>query len=160
MEVYIPIILMLIGVIAIVMELFIPSAGIIGVIGLACIVCGVVFAYKDLGVVMGTVFLLGAVICVPLMIALSFKVFPQTYFGKKLILTKSEEKTDGFRAHGNDYQDLIGQEGQSVTFLHPTGIALFNEKKYNVLTSGDFVEKNSNIKVVAIKGNNIIVKKI
>ena len=57
------------------------------------------------------------------------------------------------------YSLLFHQEGKALTILRPSGIALINNKKYNVITGGDFIEKDTPVVVTKIVGSKIIVAK-
>ncbi|MCK5673653.1 MAG: hypothetical protein KAH95_09760, partial [Spirochaetales bacterium] len=70
--------LFFIGLIAIIVEFFVPAAGVIGIIGGGCIIGSVVMAYLDYGILTGSAFLLGALILTPLIIIFYFKIFPKT----------------------------------------------------------------------------------
>ena len=70
-----------------------------------------------------------------------------------LILTSSINQADGAQTH----ELSVNDEGIALTELRPAGSALFFERKYDVLTSGEFIEKNSRIKILKIEGNKIIV---
>ena len=70
-----------------------------------------------------------------------------------LILTSSINESDQASAHELSLND----EGIALPELRPAGSAMFFERKYDVLTSGEFIEKNARIKILKIEGNKIIV---
>ena len=76
------------GVVAIIVELFVPAAGIIGILGFGSIIGGIVTVFVYHGNFLGTVFLSGAVILTPVVLVLYFKHFPKSFMGKWLILKK------------------------------------------------------------------------
>lgn len=78
--------LCLAGLAAIIIEFFVPAAGIIGVLGLASIVGGIVVAYTEYGAVVGSMFVIGAAIATPAVVILYFKIFPKSFVGRWLIL--------------------------------------------------------------------------
>ncbi len=51
-----------------------------------------------------------------------------------------------------------GKIGTAITNLRPTGAALFDGQRINVLTDGEYVTKNSKIKILRIEGNRIFVE--
>ena len=53
----------------------------------------------------------------------------------------------------------IGQEGICQTALRPSGKAMFNNQRYDVVADGDFIDPNTPIRVMAIKGNRIVVQR-
>lgn len=99
--------LCLAGFAAIIIEFFVPAAGIIGIVGLGSIVGGIVIAYREYGTLVGSIFLIGAVIATPGVIAAYFKLFPKSFVGKWLILrsggsddeSRESAESDGAAAH-------------------------------------------------------------
>jgi membrane-bound serine protease (ClpP class) len=156
---WLPVCLVLVGLIAVIVELFVPAAGLVGLLGLGSIIGGVVTAYRDYGVVMGSVMLVSALVLVPLLIILYFKIFPRTFIGRRLILHDTQERERGFASYtAARYEDLLGKEGTAVTVLRPSGSIMIEERKYSVVTGGDFVDAGSRVRVIKVEGSRIIVK--
>lgn len=156
--------LILAGVVAIIIELFVPAAGIIGILGLGSIIGGIVTVYIYHGSLLGSIFLAGAVIATPIAMAAYFKYFPRSFMGRWLILnkdTKEGEDSASEGASGDDgrLRELLGKEGVTTTTLRPAGTALISNRKYSVFTSGEFIDKGLAIKVVRVEGNRILVRK-
>ena len=159
MNIILPIVLLIVGILAFIIEIFVPASGILGAFGLVLIIVSVVMSYIKMGSMTGSIFLIISLISLPTLFALAFKIFPKTFFGKKLILSDSQKKEDGFESNPEEsYKVLEGHEGNALTALRPTGIALIDSKKYNVMSSGEFIEKNALIKVIKVEGNKITVK--
>ncbi|HEV3029325.1 MAG TPA: NfeD family protein [Planctomycetota bacterium] len=59
-----------------------------------------------------------------------------------------------------NYDGLLGKEGQAQTILRPAGIALIEGKKVDVVTAGENVEKGSRVKVTKVEGNRIVVRSV
>ena len=160
MSIWIPIILFIMGVIFLYVELVIPALGIIGGIGIICLVISTIISYSHFGNNIGIIFLIALLIGVPGMVLWGLKIFPKTFFGKKLILNKSERVEDGFTSFSNNYDDLVGKIGVTITKLRPSGLVKIEGTKYSVITSGEMIEENSSIKVAKLEGNSIIVEKV
>ena len=161
MLIWIPVLLFVVGFIALFLELFVPAAGLIGGAGILCMVVGTVFGYHNFGTTIGTLFLAGTLIGTPAMIVIGLKMFPKTFVGKKLILSFSQEKETGFTSYSTErYAGLEGMEGEALTMLRPSGMARFNDKKYSVVTNGELVEKGTAIRVFKVEGSRVVVKPI
>ena len=87
-----PIVLLLLGVLLIFLEIFVPSGGILSVLAACAIVASIVVAFSE-GFVAGTLMLLAATVLVPVAIGLAIKWWPHTPLGK-LILIKRPESED------------------------------------------------------------------
>jgi membrane-bound serine protease (ClpP class) len=109
----------------------------------------------------GTLFLTGTLIGTPAMIVIGLKMFPKTFVGKKLILSFSQEREDGFASYSTErYDGLEGTEGEALTMLRPSGMARFDGKKYSVVTSGELIEKGTAIRVVKVEGSRVVVRSV
>lgn len=151
--------LILIGIAALIMELFLPTAGIIGIIGGGCIIAGITFTYRWFGPLPGTLVLMGSIIAVPLIVFGALKIFPGTFFGKIIILNKQQNSRDGYVSYSSEkYRDLQGKNGIALTSLRPSGMVEINNSKYSVITSGEFIEKDTPVTVLKVEGSKIIVK--
>jgi len=160
MEIWVPILLFIVGFIALFLELFVPALGIIGAAGIACMILGTIFAYRDYGSTVGTVFLTITLMGVPAMIMLGLRVFPRTFVGKRLILGSSMGTDQGYKSYTEEkYSQLSGKEGVALTTLRPSGMVQIDGKKYSVVTSGELIEAKEKIKVVKVEGNRIVVRK-
>ncbi len=160
MEMWIPVLLFVVGFIALFLELFVPAAGIIGAAGIICMIVATVLAYNSLGKIVGSLFLAGVLVGTPAMIMLGLKVFPKSFIGKRLILLRSMEQEYGFTsADVEKYRDLLGKEGITLTMLRPSGMVRINGKKFSVVTSGELIEKDQAVHVIKVEGNRIVVRR-
>lgn len=153
--------LCLAGLTAVIVELFVPAAGIIGIVGFGSMVAGVVLAYSHYGVTVGTAYLIGVVVATPLILALYFKIFPRSIIGRWLILGQSRtQDTDVTVDEPEKEQTLIGSEGTAFTALRPSGTAAIDGRKYSVVTAGEFIEKGEPVVVKHVAGTRIVVRRI
>jgi len=152
--------LALVGIAAMITELFVPAGGIIGLIGLGSIIAAIVRTFQTQGAFVGSIFLVGSFIAVPAIFILYFKFFPRTFFGKRLILSDTQTREAGYSSHtDHPYEELRGKKGISETQLHPVGTILIDGQRYNAVTDGDYIEENANIEVIHTEGNRIVVRK-
>jgi membrane-bound serine protease (ClpP class) len=160
MEIWIPILLFVVGFIALFLELFVPAAGAIGAMGIICMIVATVLSYRSLGKGVGTLFLVGILVGTPAMIMLGLKTFPKSFIGKRLILHQSMDQESGFSSSDvQTYNVLLGREGIVLTTLRPAGMVRIDGKKYSVVTGGEMIQKDEVVKVVKVEGNRIVVKK-
>jgi len=60
----------------------------------------------------------------------------------------------------NDYSKLIGKIGVTESELSPCGIVQIDGEIYDVKTDGESVDEGRGVKVIRIKGKNIIVIRV
>jgi membrane-bound serine protease (ClpP class) len=150
--------LAVIGLAAIIIELFVPAAGLIGIVGIACIIAGISMSFISYGTVIGLLFLLAMLILTPLTIILWFKRFPRSMVGKKLILFNPGEKPGDPPPPLIPDSPLLDLMGTALSDLRPSGSVLIDGKKYSVVTGGEYIPKGRGIRVNSVNGNRIVVR--
>jgi membrane-bound serine protease (ClpP class) len=64
---------------------------------------------------------------------------------------------DGVVAQSAEIKLYVGKEGIAFTDLRPSGIALIEDQRLDVVTEGKYLDKDTKIVVVSVSGNQIIV---
>ncbi len=59
----------------------------------------------------------------------------------------------------NDLGFFVGKDGKARTVLRPAGVGEFEGVKLDVLSDGEFIEKDEPIRVLRVEGNRIVVGK-
>ena len=85
------------------------------------------------------------------------KIRTQNKYLDKIILSTQLKKDKGYIA-ATDRASLLGREGVAVTKLRPSGMIEVDHEKIDAVTSGEFIEKDSRIKIIRVEGRKIIVK--
>ncbi len=162
----IEIIIFIIGVILLLIEIFvIPGFGIFGVLGIIFMIAGLFlgllpsFPTLNMGILSQAIIqLASSFVLAGVVIYLLTKFLPKTQIWNKLILQTNIEAQSGYTSNvGLDH--LIGAEGKSFTVLRPSGTAIINNKRYDVVTAGEYIKKGTTIVVTAIEGSKIVVMK-
>ncbi len=149
-------ILILVGLVLMALEVYIPGfiLGSIGVV-LMLVAAGISWNQYGLG---RTLFVVGIELVGSLATVIaSLKVFPETRVGRKMILAASQANQ---RASLPRPQDLVGREGVAHTVLRPSGTALVDGNRLDVIAESGMIESGRPVKVVAIRGTRIVVREI
>lgn len=146
------------GIGAIIIEFFVPAGGIIGILGAGSLITAVVIAFRSFGEIAGVAVLLAALIITPTLLAVYFRRFPKSFFGRKIILGGEVRKNLSLDAPDRNI-DLLGRTGTTMTALRPAGIVRLGDRQLSVVTSGEFLPPGITVKVVQIEGNRILVTK-
>ena len=156
--IFISLILLGLGVGVIIMELFIPSAGVLGVIATILIVSGVVVAFFK-SMIAGATVLALTVLSLPMLFALLIKVWPNTPIGRRVLIGNfKEQDVLPLSEAYTEYHKLVGQLGVAKTKMLPSGLIVVNDKKYDAVSDGFPIEAGQPIKIIAVKGNRIFVQ--
>ncbi len=151
-------ILFIAGIILLLIEASIPGFGVPGITGILCIVLSLLLSSTN--IIIGTISLFAALTISTLALIAIFKYMPRKRLLKGIILRDEQKVEKGYRTARNEKDKYKDAEGISLTFLRPTGIALLNNERVNVISNGEYIEKDTKIKVINIEGNKIIVKSI
>jgi len=149
--------LLAIGLFFLLTELFIPSAGMLGIAGTVALGLSLYFAFR-MSIAMGVVDVGLIVVLLPLELIFGVKFFPYTPLGKRMLLKPKEQTTAEDRASEKDLSSLAGQEGVTVTYLRPAGVADFGGRRVDVVAEGTFIDANRPVKVDRIDGNRVVVR--
>ena len=150
--------LLAIGLFVVILELFLPSGGVLGVIAGILIVSSIVLGFMD-GLKSGALVLLISVIALPALLGAMVKIWPHTPLGK-LILLKDLKPEDVLpnRSHLQRRASLEGQLGVAKTKMLPSGIVVVNGEKYDAISDGFAIDIGDPIKVVSVRENRIHVQ--
>lgn len=145
------------GILLLVIEMFVPSFGIFGVLGIVSLIFSVIAAAKSIaeGVIALSVGLVGALLF--LWILYKFFGFKATW--GKIILRSEQENKEGY-VSSRDRSHLLGQEGITVTPLRPAGWAKFGDQKEDVVSEGEMIPANTKVKVIHVEGPKVVVRRI
>lgn len=152
------IIALIVGVVLVGAEIFLPG-GVLGVIAGLSLVISVIAAFVSPAFTSNQAIMIafgiGALTIAS--VVMWMKLFPRTRLGGQMThqsnLTDAKSQEPGLEA-------LIGQEGVTLTDLRPSGIAMFGNRRTDVITQGDMVDKGKRISVVDVNANRVIVKPI
>jgi membrane-bound serine protease (ClpP class) len=145
------------GLLCIFAEVFLPG-GVLGILGWLLIGTSVVAAYQLWGFSAPFVLLLvGFVTAGVILYAIAIKLMPNTAIGKLIFLRNTQK---GYNVSVPKEQEMLGKEGVALSFLRPTGFAEIDGMRVNVVTEGEFVDKDARIKVCDLKDNYLVVREI
>ena len=150
-----PLILCLLaGVALMVVEVFVPGFGLPGISGLILTVIGVVITWNNYGAVAGLAATLIALALAGIAISVSIKSAADGKLSRSsLILNEVTPTVDH-----EENEALLGKAGKTVTVLNPVGFAEFDGVRLNVVSEGNYLEKDKPVQVTKVEGNKIIVK--
>ena len=151
---------LVVGLGLIVLEAFMPGFGLPGIAGVILHVVAVVFTWINHGPVaaLGMTVILLSIIAIAISISLRSAANGKLS-RSRIVLNEKESNEAGYRS-SEDMQVFLGKEGVTTTVLRPTGMAEIEGIRLNVESEGDFIPKDSLIKVHRVDGRNVIVRKL
>jgi len=144
------------GLIAIILEIFIPG-GIVGMIGGAAVIASIVLGFSK-SQALGGVLLVTGVVLVPTCVIAAMNIAPKLPFSKKLFLQETLDADKGYVSTEKGLELLLGKEGVVVTDLRPSGMADIEGQRTDVVANGEVIDKGVRVKVVEVEGNRVVVE--
>lgn len=154
-KIILPIILQLLGIAIILAEFVVPSMGLLTAASVGAFGYSIYLVYQIFGMKITAIFICFDVALIPILLWIGAKLL-----AKSPVALKSELSS----ANGNVSQDpefakLVGKEGKVTSILRPAGKAIIEGKRYDVVSTGDYIDKDTPVYVSAVDGNRIVVKK-
>ena len=151
--------LLLVGLVVMVLEVFIPSGGLLGFISIAAIVAAVATAFAEQGVLAGFLMLAITAVAVPATLAVAFHLFPSTPLGRRIMPTPPDPQdllpgADAYR-HA---RELLGQRGRVLSDLLPWGQVQIDGERIEAISRSGPITAGELIEVVAAEGRAVIVR--
>lgn len=143
--------LLVAGAVLMLLETILPGL-IAGILGVLCIIGGVIQAYVVLGAEKGNYVLGGVIVALMFAAFLYVKYFPDSRAGRVFASHSTVGEINAVS------RELLHQSGTAVTTLRPSGTALINGRRVDVVTEGGLIERNTPVRVVAIEGMRVVVR--
>jgi membrane-bound serine protease (ClpP class) len=144
------ILLFALGLSLIVAEIFLVGV-VLGLIGLACVLVSIYFGFERSSAIGWTLVAI-TLASVPVLAFLWVKVI------NRVLAMKFTQA--GYTSAQTEYKDLVGQEGVALTVLRPAGMARFGDKKVDVVSEGEVIDRDSRVRVIEVKGNRVVVRAV
>ncbi|MCA9235340.1 MAG: NfeD family protein [Planctomycetales bacterium] len=148
------ILLLAAGCLLAVLEVFIPSGGIIGFLAALCLIASLVVAFRR-DVTTGLAFITMVVIAVPVAVGLAFKVWPYTPMGKAFL---GELPTEAEVAPDDERRSLVGRTGIAKSLMLPSGSVAIEGRLIDAVSQGAAIEPGTPVVVVEVRANRVLVR--
>ena len=145
--------------ILIVAEIFVPSGGLISIAALACLVGGLMIFFR-LEEVPRWVGIVTALVEIPAVLVVAYKIFPRTSFGKSVTLAPPQRPEGDAVPDTNELKELLGAVGQVISPLRPVGMVDFDGKRLECVAESGYVDKGAQVKVIDVESTQLTVRVI
>jgi membrane-bound serine protease (ClpP class) len=147
------VILLVAGALLILLETVLPGL-IAGIIGFCCIGAGLALAYMRFDLQLANTILAIVMVAGVIGTILYIKYFPDSRMAQVFVSKRAIGEI------GAENPSLLNQTGQALTTLRPSGTAIINGKRVDVVTEGAFIQPGQPIKVVAVEGLRVVVRAV
>jgi len=148
------ILLMLIGCGIVVLEVFIPSGGILSFFSAIAIIASIVMAFRR-DVTAGLSFVVLTLVAVPSVLSLALKYWPYTPMGKAFL---GELKSTEELKPVDTRRELVGKVGVAKSKMLPSGSVQIDGKYVDAISQGAAIDMGQAVVVVEVRANRVVVR--
>jgi membrane-bound serine protease (ClpP class) len=147
------------GIALLLAEVFlIPGFGFAGILGILALLAALVMSVVGSGATPEFFIFAAGRIVLALLVALAasfamLRFMPRTRFGRQLILDT------GLASEPDDELRWLGKRGRARSPLRPAGIAEIEGTRVDVVSEGDMIDAGTEIEVMRVEGNRIVVRR-
>ena len=156
-----PWILIILGLILLLGELFIPTGGILFVLSVAALVVGVAMTYYSNSTGAFLAALLFVAVGAPTLFGLAFYYWPKTAMGKRFFLAGPEEDHTLATTPVNlELEQLRGHYGKTLSPLRPAGVVEFDGRRVDTITEGIMIDAGQWVRCIDVQAGKVIVRPV
>ena len=146
--------LILVGIILLILEIvFVPGTTVLGIFGFLMLAGGVYYSFINFGSSVGYGVMGGTLVVSAIAIGYSLKSGVWRRFSLK--------STIDSKVNEHEKDPLAeGLEGTTISDLRPIGTAEFDDRLYEVQTTGNYLEAGTSVRIAKLSDNKIIVEPI
>jgi membrane-bound serine protease (ClpP class) len=141
-----------------VLEIFFPTGGILAFFSGSALLASVLLGFRsnfEVGVTMTGV----AVIGVPILISLAFRVWPHTFVGKQVLLDAPRaEDVLPDEPQRRQIKSLIGRLGRAKCRMLPSGVVTVDGQSLDATSEGMVIEAGQTVRVIKIEAGRLVVR--
>ncbi len=145
----------------VVLEAFVPSGGVLGILAGIAAVAGVVLFFR-FDTTWGMVSMVVTLLALPFVLAGMLWVWPNTPIGRALTLEENQQRvnTDAPPNADDPSAVVVGTEGEALTELRPVGACRLNGKRIDCIAQSGVIEPGTKVKVIRVEGMSVKVKAV
>lgn len=143
--------LLAVALLLVVLEVFLPSAGLISIVATGCGIGGVVCLWR-VSPTWGITGLVSMLVLGPTVFLFMLNVLPSTKLGRDMMGMPSDEdrakRALDERRQRDERAALVGMEGTALTDLRPIGVIDIEGQRFDALAASVAISKGTRVRVV------------
>ena len=152
------VVLLVLGLAVMVLEVFLPSGGILGFLSVTAIIAAIATAFLEQGPVAGMAVLAIATIVVPVVLSLAFRWFPSTPLGRRVLPPPPDARELLPDAPSRlRLKEIVGRTGRAATEMLPWGIVEIDGLKVDAMSESGPIPEGAAVVAVAAQGRALVV---
>lgn len=139
------------------LELFIPSGGLLGIAAGASLITAIVLGFMH-SMAAGAAILVGAAIFVPISISVGLRIWPRTAIGRRMLTQNPEANAAFDAALRAEREAMVGKMGVAKTDLLPSGLIEVDGQRMDAVSIGMAIDRGQRVEVVSVTSGKIHVQ--
>jgi len=138
-------------------EVFVPSGGIISLFALACLIGGAAIFFQHSRTA-GWIGVVVAIVMIPSVLAIAYRIFPKTRFGRAVTLTPPKRQQGDAIPDTAELKEMLGAVGEVLTPLRPVGMCDFSGQRVECVAESGYVDKGKKVKIIDVEHRRLTVR--
>lgn len=155
--IYIAIILYVSAIVMALVDLYIPSAGMLLLLSLVAAVGSVIFGFQR-STSSGMTMLTLVAATVPILGVIAIRIWPNTPIGRRIVLGLPPERPTTANKLHNALAELIGCVVVSEYPLMPSGQITIDHRPYNAFAEAGSIDAGQHVEVIAVRQRDLVVR--
>ena len=152
-----PSVFLVLGLLLLIVEVFIPSGGFIGICSIVCLVLCLWYAFEQsLG--LGVTFMVIDLVALPLTAGLAFSLWSRTPLGRRFLLKPPAPEEIEVSHADHHLESLVGQVGRTLTPLRPCGHVEIDGQRADALVEEGFLPAATTVRVLRVRSGQVVVR--
>ncbi len=140
------------------LEVFIPSGGVLGFLSLSAVVVSIVLAFRH-SPGTGFTFLGMAIVGLPAAFTTALHFFPRTRMGQRMILgAPSDDEVISEEDPRKVLRAMVGKHGVTLSVMLPSGRVRIDDRLYDAMSEGLPIEAGEPVTVIDVRGGSLVVR--
>ena len=140
-----------------VVEVFVPSFGLITICAMGALAGGLVIFFNH-SPIAGWLGVFVAVLMIPTVLFMAYKLFPKTRFGRNVSLAGPNRAKGDAIPDTEQLEQMLGLFGRVTTPLHPVGMCDFSGQRLECVAESGYVDKDQTVEVIKVEGTQLTVR--
>jgi len=146
------------GVLVLIAELFIPSHGVLGVLGAGLLIAGVVQTYRFGGERAGTIAGLACVAALPAFAVAAVKIWPKTWIGRRIVPPNPVASHRDTSVPVDELSRYIGKTGKAMSPLRPVGVCEFDGRRVSCIAEFGMLDAGATVEATRVISGQLAVQ--
>ncbi len=143
--------------VVLVLEIFLPSHGVLTVVGVGVLIGAIVKTFDLYGPAAGTLAVIASAVGLPVFAVAAVKIWPHTRIGRIIAPPNPVYGRDDFAPQIAELRALVGRTGQSLSPLRPVGTCEFDGRRLECICERGMVEAGVKVRAIGLRGRTLEV---